>query len=198
MKQQWEERFAEKEYVYGKIPNLFLKSFIDKHKPGKILFPAEGEGRNAVYAASKKWEVIAFDQSKNAQNKAMKLASESNVTYEYLIKDILDADFAPSSFDYVALIYCHLPTIIREDFYKRAITWLKPNGYIVLEGFSKKHFPSTSMGPKDIDLLFDIPTLEKNFHLFNFIVLREEETFLDEGKLHQGKAEVVRMIARKQ
>ncbi len=197
MKQQWEERFAEKEYVYGKIPNFFLKSFIDKHKPGKILFPAEGEGRNAVYAAIKGWDVTAFDHSENARNKAMNLASENKVSYNYIIKDIIDAEFPAETFDYVALIYCHLPTIIRDDFYEKVIKWIKPNGYIVLEGFSKKHFPSKTMGPKDIDLLFDIPSLENIFHKFNFIVLRDEETLLEEGRLHLGKAEVIRMVARK-
>lgn len=49
----WNERYSANETVYGDKPNKFFKQFIDTHKPGKILLPAEGEGRNALYAASK-------------------------------------------------------------------------------------------------------------------------------------------------
>jgi hypothetical protein len=70
----WNERYGADEYVYGKEPNGFLKEFIDNHPPGKILLPAEGEGRNAVYAASKGWEVTAFDFSEEGKKKALKLA----------------------------------------------------------------------------------------------------------------------------
>ena len=49
----WNERYSSSEYVYGKEPNEYLKSKIEKLMPGKILFPCEGEGRNSVYAAGK-------------------------------------------------------------------------------------------------------------------------------------------------
>lgn len=47
----WEERFSTEEYIYGKEPNQYFKHSIKKLKKGSILFPAEGEGRNVVYAA---------------------------------------------------------------------------------------------------------------------------------------------------
>ena len=50
----WNERYVSKEYVYGKEPNTFFKDFIHQKLriPGKLLLPAEGEGRNAVFAAT--------------------------------------------------------------------------------------------------------------------------------------------------
>ena len=53
MKEVWDERYAEPDYVYGKAPNKYFKEKIDEIQIGEILFPAEGEGRNAVYAAKK-------------------------------------------------------------------------------------------------------------------------------------------------
>ena len=54
MKELWDKRYAEKDYVYGIEPNQFFKEVLDKYSfKGKILLPAEGEGRNAVYAAKK-------------------------------------------------------------------------------------------------------------------------------------------------
>ena len=46
----WNQRYASDEFVYGIHPNQFFKEFIDSQKPGKLLLPCEGEGRNAVYA----------------------------------------------------------------------------------------------------------------------------------------------------
>lgn len=66
----WNERYAEKEYAYGIHPNQFLADSILKlPKHGKILFPAEGEGRNAVYAAKNGFEVTAFDLSSEGKRK---------------------------------------------------------------------------------------------------------------------------------
>lgn len=46
--------------AYGTEPNAFFKAQLDQLTPGRLLLPAEGEGRNAVYAAKKGWEVAAF------------------------------------------------------------------------------------------------------------------------------------------
>jgi hypothetical protein len=37
--------------AYGEEPNNYLKEKLEKLNTGKILFPAEGEGRNAVFEA---------------------------------------------------------------------------------------------------------------------------------------------------
>lgn len=79
MAEFWDTRFAEPVYAYGTEPNRFFKEQLLKLSPGKILFPAEGEGRNAVYAAKQGFDVYAFDYSKEGQRKARLLAAESNV-----------------------------------------------------------------------------------------------------------------------
>ena len=81
MKDFWNQRYAEEEYAYGTEPNAFFKAQLDQRTPGRLLLPAEGEGRNAVYAAKKGWEVVAFDQSDAGQKKALKLAKETLVKF---------------------------------------------------------------------------------------------------------------------
>src|SRR5690606_22118659 len=51
MKDLWDERYRDSAYVYGTAPNVWLEEQFRDLTPGFILFPAEGEGRNAVYAA---------------------------------------------------------------------------------------------------------------------------------------------------
>ena len=73
MKEFWNERFSKKEYAYGIEPNAFLKSELLKLKPGKILFPAEGEGTNSVFAATLGWNVVAFDNGREGRRNGSSL-----------------------------------------------------------------------------------------------------------------------------
>ena len=75
---RWNDRYSSEEFAYGTAPNNYLKEQLEKLKTGSILFPAEGEGRNAVFAAKLGWKVSAFDISAEGKNKALKLA-EANV-----------------------------------------------------------------------------------------------------------------------
>jgi hypothetical protein len=63
MSNTWNERYSKTEYVYGEIPNVFFAAQLGTLQPGNIILPCEGEGRNAVYAASQGWNVEAFDSS---------------------------------------------------------------------------------------------------------------------------------------
>src|SRR4030066_1314218 len=109
MKNFWNERYGNQEYIYGKTPNVFFAEQLESLKPGEILLPCEGEGRNAVFAALKGWQTRAFDTSEAGKIKAEKLAAENNVDIDYLIDDALTVQYPPNSFDAVAFIYAHFP-----------------------------------------------------------------------------------------
>ena len=61
--------------------------------------PAEGEGRNAVYAARQGLEVSAFDISEEGRNKAQRLAKENKVDLEYRVGELKELDYKDESFD---------------------------------------------------------------------------------------------------
>ena len=68
----WNERYSAHEYAFGTEPNVFFAGELRKlPRPGHILFPCEGEGRNAVYAAEQGWTVEAFDLSEMGKRKAL-------------------------------------------------------------------------------------------------------------------------------
>jgi hypothetical protein len=58
VKDFWNNRYDEEAYAYGLSPNIFFKEQLDLLPRGSILLPAEGEGRNAIYALNVGWEVI--------------------------------------------------------------------------------------------------------------------------------------------
>src|SRR5687768_2447454 len=155
-KQFWNIRYQENETVYGRKPNSFFKQFIDRHKPGTILLPGEGEGRNAVYAAKKGWQVDAFDFSDVARRKAMQLAGDSKVNINYWVEDITTFK-ARKTYDAVGLIYVHLPEGVRQAFHEEAYRSLKSGGYLLLEAFAKEQAQFDSGGPKDSALLYNAP-----------------------------------------
>lgn len=195
IKNKWDERYAQKEYVYGKKPNEFFKQELAKHKPGKILLPAEGEGRNAVYAAKLGWEVYAFDSSSEAIKKAQQLASENNVEIHYTLSSFEEVDYPDDFFDLIGLFYAH--TLSRSDNHKKLIRFLKPKGAIILEGFSKEQIHYNSGGPRKIEMLFSEEELQNDFADLTELITEKIEIQLNEGKQHNGKASVIRLIGLK-
>jgi len=197
MKDQWDERFSGKEYAFGHEPNEFFKKELDKLPKGKILLPAEGEGRNAVYAARKGWEVVAFDTSVEGLRKANKLAEKSKVNIDYRKADLEDFRTELGSFDCLALIYAHMPFSNRQKTHKRLINYLKKGGVVLLEGFSKNQLTKNSGGPKSEFLLFSKDEIKEDFEDISEVEINEVETKLNEGKLHKGEACVIRMVGKK-
>ncbi len=197
MKEFWNERYAAKQFAYGTMPNAFFKKVIDNLPAGKILLPAEGEGRNAVYAATKGWQVFAFDLSETGKEKAGLLAANHNVSVNYSIATFSDYSFTPESFDCLSLIFCHLPSAMRRKEYRRLFTALHPGGVLILQGFSKNQLGKNSGGPKDPDFLFSAEELTEDFRHATDLVIVEEERLLDEGPFHQGPASLISLTARR-
>ncbi len=136
-KEFWDERYADSDFTYGKEPNVIFKKYLAQIPKGKILFPAEGEGRNAVFAATLGWDVYAFDISQEGKNKAEKLAKDRGVDINYTITDFEHYIASENFFDCIALIFTHLPTPIRKASYQHLLQFLKPGGSLIVIGFSK-------------------------------------------------------------
>ena len=87
VKEFWNERFGAAEYVYGRSPNNYFSNKLTTLKPGKLLVPGAGEGRDAVYAAKNGWDVLCFDLSESGQQKALRLAEEVGVSIGFDVMD---------------------------------------------------------------------------------------------------------------
>lgn len=199
MRDFWDSRYSESEYAYGKEPNRFFKSEIDRLTPGSLFMPGEGEGRNAVYAATKGWDVHALDISKEGRKKAFALADEYGVSIRYSLESIETAPVLSGTFDAAALIFVHLPPELFSIATKKVAEGLKPDGKLIFELYSKKQLGRSSGGPKNIDMLFDLDhfsslLIKMGFHLPD---IKEQEILLNEGKFHAGSAMVIHGVAHK-
>src|SRR5574343_378029 len=163
MKQYWQDSYGKEEFAYGENPNHFLKEQLASFKPGTILFPAEGEGRNAVFAAELGWKVSAFDLSSEGQRKANLLAQKKGVEIDYILDPLSDLPYAEEQFDAMALIYAHFPADVKSSFHKLLSSYVKPGGIVIFEAFSKNHLELNNEkagGPKDINMLFSVEEIQ--------------------------------------
>lgn len=199
---RWNDRYRKKEYAFGIAPNDYLKEQLEKLDGGKVLFAAEGEGRNAVFASKLGWLVSAFDISSEGKQKALLLAETNNVTIDYQVGELPALSYDDDQFDAIALIYAHFPAAIRSGYHKLLSRYLRKGGIIILEAFSKNHLkyrlknPKVG-GPKELADLFSIEEIKSDFENYEIIELVEKEIELNEGLYHNGKGSVVRFVGRK-
>lgn len=202
MKEKWDERYKDPEFAYGKAPNVFFKEWLTQFTPGKILMPADGEGRNGVFAAQMGWQVQSFDLSTEGQTKALQLAKENGVSIGYTVGDFGQLDFEKESFDAIGLVYAHFPADKKAAFHKKLNGYLKPGGIIIFEAFSKQHLQYKKQdpkvgGPDDMAMLYSTEELAADFSNYDILLLSGAVPVLAEGKYHLGEGAVIRFVGRK-
>lgn len=192
----WNKRYANGEYLYGTEPNSFLAEHCSLLN-GPVLSLSEGEGRNAVFLASRGLDVLGVDISMVALEKAKKLAKSRSVEIKTMVIDL--ATFEPEENHYgsVVSISAHLPSTVRKKLYPLVDRSIKPGGIIILEAYSESQLLRDTGGPKDADMLMTVDKLYREFPNFEPILLREVEREVSEGEGHTGMASVVQFIARK-
>lgn len=200
--ERWNDRYSNAEFAYGEEPNNYLREQLEKLPAGKILFPAEGEGRNAVFAARLGWTVSAFDISAEGKNKALQLANRNQVTIDYRVGELQTMNYGAGQFDAIALIYAHFPADIKSQYHRMLDKYLRTGGLIIFEAFSKKHLDYIARnekvgGPKESGMLFSLEELRTDFPGYEIIELDEKEIELSEGVFHNGTGSVIRFVGRK-
>jgi 2-polyprenyl-3-methyl-5-hydroxy-6-metoxy-1,4-benzoquinol methylase len=199
---RWNDRYSKPEFAYGEQPNKYLKEQLEKLSPGNILFPAEGEGRNAVFAAQLGWTVSAFDISMEGRNKAIQLAEKNHVNINYQVGELQDLELLAGHFDAMALIYAHFPADIKSHYHKALDKFLRKGAIVIFEAFSKHHLDYIQKndqvgGPKDINMLFSIEEIRSDFSNYDIIKLEAKEIELQEGLFHNGRGSVIRFVGKK-
>jgi hypothetical protein len=202
MKEFWNARYGETAFAYGETPNEFFKAELEKLPKGTLLLPAEGEGRNGVFAAALGFDVHAFDLSEEGQKKALTLASKHQVSLDYQVGTLDSIGYEDNYFDCLGLIYAHFPAPIKSAYHQKLATYLKTGGIVIFEAFSKNNIayrernPNVG-GPQDLAMLFSIEEIKQDFPNFEILQLEETEVTLSEGIYHQGVGSVIRFIGKK-
>lgn len=190
----WDQIYQTEEYVYGKLPNDFLREHYTAIPKGKVLFLAEGEGRNAVFLAKHGYQITAVDLSSVALEKANRLARENQVKIETICHDLATFDLGTSCWDGIVSIFCHLPPVLRKSLYQRVEEALTAHGVFLLEAYRPEQLNYKTGGPAKAELMVTKQALLEELPNLTFSHVEEIERDVTEGSKHTGMAAVVQAI----
>lgn len=195
---RWDERFSEEGFFYGTEPNDFLRVNYKLFKPGgKILCLGEGEGRNAVFLAQCGFDVTAVDGSSKGFVKLSQLAEERRVDVNCVVSDLAEFQIENEKWDAIVSIWCHLPTEIWGELYKKIQAGLKSGGLFLLEHYTPRQLQFRTGGPPTEDLLTTLSDLKNSLPSFKVLIGKEIDREIHEGRGHVGKSAVVQFVGKK-
>jgi SAM-dependent methyltransferase len=152
---EWDQRYAEKELVWSSEPNVFVAQTVADLPPGRALDVACGEGRNAIWLASKGWKATGVDFSQVAIDKAKQLAQRAGVSVEWVCADVTAWQPPASSFDLILFSYLHLPPEKMTETLGHAKKALAPGGLLFIVGHAKKNLTEGYGGPPFSEVLYE-------------------------------------------
>jgi len=103
----WDDLFRNGQVSFSKDASRLLQYAIVDRKPGTAIDLGMGEGRNAIFLASKGWRVTGVDFSTEAVNQAKSRAAAAHVAIDAVIQDLDAYDLGRSKWDLIAMFYMH-------------------------------------------------------------------------------------------
>ena len=182
-REEWNGTYRERP-TFDVKPNRLLVDTLKDRGPGTALDLMMGQGRNALYLASKGWTTTGVDLSDEGVRLAREAASKQKLKLEAIVADVDHWDVGQARWDLVTMIYAGTDGVLIE----RAKAGLRPGGLFVLEAFSAEgeRAPGTGGAAKG--------EIAAHFRV-GFHILRDEtvEDVADWGT----KTKLVRFVAQK-
>jgi hypothetical protein len=193
----WDQRYAESDLAYGTSPNDHLAESMSHLPRGPVLSLAEGQGRNATALALAGFDVLGVDQSSVGLERARALAAEHGVSIRTEVADLATFVIEPGAWAGIVSIFCHLPEALRRQVHAACVAGLQPGGVFILEAYTPAQLAHQTGGPKDVAMLPTLAGLKEELAGLEWIVAREVEREIHEGKYHDGLSAVVQIVGRK-
>lgn len=186
----WDARYAEDGFAYGTEPNDFLVSVTPQLQAGDALCLCEGEGRNATYLAQHGFRPVAVDFSQVALDKAQSLAAQRGIILPTLRADLEEFDPGIGKWDLITMIFGQPELKIRRPLYARIAASLRPGGAFVLETKTQEGASADSRYPGAAVLCAELQGLD-------FVIARDGERLLKEGRYHDGVQRTAQVLGFK-
>ncbi|MCF6376586.1 class I SAM-dependent methyltransferase [Nocardioides KLBMP 9356] len=146
----WDERYAASDLVWSAEPNQFVAAELSDLAPGTAVDLAAGEGRNAIWLASRGWRATAVDFSQVALDKGARLAGDLDVTW---VRADATTWMPPEPADLVVVAYLQLPADERRSAVRNAFAMLRPGRTLFLVAHDSTNLTEGTGGPQDPSVL---------------------------------------------
>lgn len=153
-RERWDRRYAESELLWSAEPNRFVVAETSPLRPGRALDLACGEGRNAVWLASRGWDVTAVDFSPVAIGRAEERGAREGLDVAFVCADLLEYEPERDAYDLVLVLYLHLTADERRTVLRKAVEALAPGGTFLLVGHDLSNLTEGIGGPSEPDVLY--------------------------------------------
>jgi 2-polyprenyl-3-methyl-5-hydroxy-6-metoxy-1,4-benzoquinol methylase len=153
-REDWDKRYASVESLWSAKPNRFFVAEVEHLEPGRALDLACGEGQNAIWLATRGWDVTGVDYSEVAIAKAHSRAEREGVPARFVCADLVEYEPETHAFDLVLVLYLHIAAEARRSVLAKAVAALAPRGTFVLVGHDLTNATDGVGGPSDQSLLY--------------------------------------------
>jgi SAM-dependent methyltransferase len=161
-REHWDERYGVPELVWTAEPNRFLVEEVGPLSPGRALDLACGEGRNALWLASRGWQVTGVDFSRVGLDKARLQCTNLGLEVNWVEADVVEWTPPAASFDLVLVLYLHLPSAQRRKALAQAKRALSPGGVLLVVGHDSSNILHGAGGPKDPAVLYRLEEIAED------------------------------------
>lgn len=161
--QDWDRRYAdaarERGLVWSPGPNHTVEEILAERPPSTAVDLGAGEGRHALWLASRGWTVTAVDFSGAGLEQGRALEPDGPGHVDWVHADATAWEPA-QPVDLVLVAYLHLASGPLRDMLGRLPGWVDAGGALLVLGHDRENVERGVGGPPDPDVLYSTSLLE--------------------------------------
>ncbi|QUI29828.1 class I SAM-dependent methyltransferase [Streptomyces alfalfae] len=132
VRDEWDSRYADREQLWSGAPNGALVAEVGDLAPARALDVGCGEGADAIWLATRGWDVTGLEVSGVALERAAGHAREAGVTVDWVHAGLTEAGLRPASYDLVSAQYPALPRTPDAAAERALLAAVAPGGLLLL------------------------------------------------------------------
>lgn len=144
--QAWDERYRSRPQTWSGNPNPVLVSEVTDLAPGTALDAGSGEGADALWLASRGWDVTGAEFSTTALQRSAAQADRLGVQVSWQHLD-LAREPAPGAYDLVSAFFLHMPPDKRSTLFGNLAAAVAPGGTLLIVGHDLNDLSTTMSRP---------------------------------------------------
>jgi SAM-dependent methyltransferase len=162
---EWDARYRERAgSMWSGRPNGRLVAEVSALSPGRALDVGCGEGADAIWLASRGWNVTAIDVSDVALARARAAAERVGVAVEWICGDAQATPLPARSFDLVSFQYPALPRAAGEPAVQALVDTVRLGGMLLavyhdFDDEHREHMKARGVNPDDYVSIDDLERL---------------------------------------